>query len=503
MTTSRALGMSALLIGLSLILVGSTVAAAPAHQGVDPATSGLTLASTVSSAVSYQGRLTNASGVPLTGAHNMVFQIWDSATGGTQIGGDIAKPNVTVNDGLFTVRLEIQSGWMLYMDGRGLWLRVQVDGQWLSPRQELLPAPYALTLRPGATISSPGPDALHVWNTSGGMAIEAWSQGNIGLLGSSGAARATAPSGLHGVHGVGDGVGVYGEGGHTGVYGAGEADAVKGESVSGNGVHGISGSGNGVTGASTSAAGVDGHSATNYGIRGRSDSNNGVTGWTGTSTHGEISGVFGHSTEGTGVTGRSTNYNGMKAITQSKDHAALAAGNEGRGPAIYAQGGTDGISAVFRGNVRLQSLDSGATIIELGEGLDYAEGFDVAADAGLGPGAVLVIDTEHPGQLTLSRTAYDRKVAGIVAGAAGLGSGVRLGADGYDQDVALAGRVYCNVDATYGAIAAGDLLTTSPTPGYAMKVADHAKAQGAILGKAMDGLAAGEKGQILVLVTLQ
>ena len=32
-------------------------------------------------------------------------------------------------------------------------------------------------------------------------------------------------------------------------------------------------------------------------------------------------------------------------------------------------------------------------------------------------------------------------------------------------DVALAGRVYCKVDATYGAVAPGDLLTTSPTAG--------------------------------------
>jgi hypothetical protein len=36
-----------------------------------------------------------------------------------------------------------------------------------------------------------------------------------------------------------------------------------------------------------------------------------------------------------------------------------------------------------------------------------------------------------------------------------------------------------------------------------MKVKDSAKAQGAILGKAMESLAKGEKGQILVLVTLQ
>jgi hypothetical protein len=36
-----------------------------------------------------------------------------------------------------------------------------------------------------------------------------------------------------------------------------------------------------------------------------------------------------------------------------------------------------------------------------------------------------------------------------------------------------------------------------------MKVKDFSKAHGAILGKAMEGLSGGGKGQILVLVTLQ
>jgi hypothetical protein len=76
--------------------------------------------------------------------------------------------------------------------------------------------------------------------------------------------------------------------------------------------------------------------------------------------------------------------------------------------------------------------------------------------------------------------------------------------DQFDFDVALAGRVYCNVDATRtAAVEPGDLLTTSATPGYAMKGTDYSRAQGAILGKAMERLDKGEKGQILVLVTLQ
>jgi hypothetical protein len=36
-----------------------------------------------------------------------------------------------------------------------------------------------------------------------------------------------------------------------------------------------------------------------------------------------------------------------------------------------------------------------------------------------------------------------------------------------------------------------------------MKVVDHASAQGAIIGKAMTALSEGEKGLVLVLVSLQ
>ena len=167
--------------------------------------------------------------------------------------------------------------------------------------------------------------------------------------------------------------------------------------------------------------------------------------------------------------------------------------------------GTDSPSRklTVRGNILIESASTGDPVAEFGEGLDYAEGFDVSDGSTIKPGTVLVIDPDNPGKLTMCSKPYDKKVAGIAAGANGLGSGVRLGVDRFDCDVALAGRVYCNVDASDGAVEPGDLLTTSGTPGYAMKAADHASAQGAILGKAMERLERGAKGQILVLVTLQ
>ena len=137
-------------------------------------------------------------------------------------------------------------------------------------------------------------------------------------------------------------------------------------------------------------------------------------------------------------------------------------------------------------------------------GCDLAEPFPMK-EMKLEEGSVVVIDDEHPGQLKLSTRAYDARVAGIVSGANGIHPGIDLQQEGVlegGQDVALTGRVYVLADATHGAIEPGDLLTTSDLPGRAMKVTDHARAPGAILGKAMSGLSKGT-GMVLVLVTLQ
>jgi hypothetical protein len=169
---------------------------------------------------------------------------------------------------------------------------------------------------------------------------------------------------------------------------------------------------------------------------------------------------------------------------------------------LVAKGAVAG--ARIYGHLDIYEFGTNNKVIELGKGLDYAEGFDITGGKSAAcPGCVLAIDPAAPGQLTVCTTAYDTKVAGIVAGANGLGSGIRLGANEFDHDVALAGRVYCNVIALDNDIQPGDMLTTSNIAGYAMEVQDPIRAQGAVLGKAMEPLVKGQKGQILVLVTLQ
>jgi hypothetical protein len=119
------------------------------------------------------------------------------------------------------------------------------------------------------------------------------------------------------------------------------------------------------------------------------------------------------------------------------------------------------------------------------------------------PGSVMVLGAAsalHP-----SQQAYDKRVAGVISGAGDYKPGIVLDTQpspGNRQPLALMGKVYCKVDAQFGAVEIGDLLTTSPTAGHAMRVDDPFKAFGAVIGKALRPLAAG-RGLIPILVSLQ
>lgn len=204
---------------LTLLLTSSSVVASPPWQGPDVEGETIT-AAFVDEAINYQGRLTDSGGSPLDGSYDFTFQLWDGpdTTTDSQVGSDISVTGVTVTDGLFNVKIPVTQA---DLHGRALWLRVKVGtDDWMTPLQEILPVPYALSLRPGADIrDDANRTTLYVRNA-----------GVCGIY-----------SGTHpkiAVRGCGEGKGVYGEGGDVGVAGfTGEGTGVEGYSHTGTAVY--------------------------------------------------------------------------------------------------------------------------------------------------------------------------------------------------------------------------------------------------------------------------
>jgi hypothetical protein len=102
----------------------------------------------VGTSFTYQGRLTDG-GSPANGQYDFRFRLYDDAGGGFQVGVANTLDNVTVTEGLFTVKLSFGANF----NGTAYWLDIGVrpgdsTGSYttLTPRQELTPTPYALAL---------------------------------------------------------------------------------------------------------------------------------------------------------------------------------------------------------------------------------------------------------------------------------------------------------------------------------------------------------------------
>ncbi|CCI16435.1 hypothetical protein MICAE_870002 [Microcystis aeruginosa PCC 9806] len=212
-------------------------------------------------------------------------------------------------------------------------------------------------------------------------------------------------------------------------------------------------------------------------------------------------GVFGHSTadSGTGVFGNSVG-SGFGVRGDSTDGIAVQGQSFGNGIAVQGVGGR--LAGRFEGNVEVTGNIDVIGDIRL-VNADCAEDFDILDPETVQPGTVMVI--ESGGALRQSSRAYDKRVAGVVSGAGNYKPGLVLDSRQSSEGrmpIALMGKVYCKVDAQYGEIEIGDLLTSSPTPGCAMKAADPSQAFGAILGKALSPLMEGQA-LIPILVSLQ
>ena len=181
----------------------------------------------------------------------------------------------------------------------------------------------------------------------------------------------------------------------------------------------------------------------------------------------------------------------------------------------YAQGSPVDPAMVIRGtgNVGIGTTSpsaklhvAGNVVVDGNIGARYQDVAEwVEADQPISAGTVVIADPLRDNRVRASQTKYDTAVAGVISAQ----PGVLLGEQS-DSKVAVAqsGRVRVKVDASYGAIARGDLLVTSPTPGYAMKSrpvvvgGTSIHRPGTILGKALESLTTGT-GEILVLITLQ
>ena len=202
-------------------------------------------------------------------------------------------------------------------------------------------------------------------------------------------------------------------------------------------------------------------------------------------------GVFGSGSPG--VKGQSDTGDGVLGVSKGRGFSGVTGINEGGGRGLTAVGSPAGHfdgDVEVTGDIRLVNQD-------------VAEDFDVQDVAGIEPGAVMVFDTD--GKLRPCRQPYDKKVAGVIAGAGDFKPAIVLGKLPSAQGrlpIALVGKVYCRIDAQYGHVEVGDLLTTSSTPGYAMKATDPTKAFGAVIGKALRAIDTGQA-LIPILIALQ
>jgi hypothetical protein len=230
-----------------LLSMGATMAEDPQPAGE------VSLTAVVNSRISYQGILKEA-GSEVTGSRDMTFRLYADDACTAQVGSDIAKPGVQVVDGLFTVELDVAHN---EFNGQGLWLGVEVGGTAIVC-QEILPVPYALSLRPGASIvgEQAGSPVLLVENSSSAndsRAIRAYASAANGFTAGVNGRTDSSTTGAKGVWGYAAGggqtYGVHGESNSTsgrGVYGRANTDSgtnygVYGQSNSadGYGVYGV------------------------------------------------------------------------------------------------------------------------------------------------------------------------------------------------------------------------------------------------------------------------
>jgi hypothetical protein len=508
-------------ITLALVTLTLLVSTAMAQEPVD-GTELSPAGGSPTSTMAYQGYLED-DGQPANGAYDFRVNVWNDPVAGSQLGSTQVydTPGVTVEDGYFTLYFHPGVAANEVFDGGDRWLQLEVrphgaGGYTTLPRQPITNVPYAWSLRPGAVISGT-PAAGQSWvfkvnsgPTTGsailgtaatGSAIKGQSPGGLGVYGytEEGYGVFGYDAGASQAHGYGgyfyssNGIGIFGKSdalpNHPNIY----APGVYGYSTHGSGVYGVNDAASAWT-----AAGVTGESTDGYGVRGRSINNYGVQGGS-VNDHG----VYGYSnsSSGAGVYGISDDWVG-----------AYGSGYWG---VVGDATGTGSYAGYFYDDLYVGGkIDVGGVVDPI-----VAERFPADPEQDYESGDVLCLDEASP-YVQLCTEENDTKVIGVVAPGPDIEDGeVLITIMGYQAAQPQEGPkaldsapprmvMVVKVDASYGSIQRGDLLTSSPTPGYAMKAepVDIDGVQfyrpGTIIGKAMGSLSEGQ-GLVEVFVTLQ
>ncbi|MBU1748896.1 MAG: hypothetical protein KKA73_14500, partial [Chloroflexi bacterium] len=153
-------GLTVLLTLILLLALGggllTTQAQEPGPQG-DDSTQGTPLGA----AFTYQGRLTDTNGAPTPGPCDLLFTLYQSASGADHVGTPQTKSGVTLDNGYFSVALDFGA---TAFTSEGRFLKIEVDcGSGytaLSPRVNLTPVRPGLTEADAVKTAPSGPPVI-------------------------------------------------------------------------------------------------------------------------------------------------------------------------------------------------------------------------------------------------------------------------------------------------------------------------------------------------------
>ena len=119
--------------------------------------SSLALAQTVPGSISFNARLTDTGGAPVTGSHALGFGLYSQASGGAAVWTENVSGASFSTEGVAYVELgAVTPLTSAALDGSKLYLEVSVDGTTMSPRLAIVSVPYAIRASLAASALSVG-----------------------------------------------------------------------------------------------------------------------------------------------------------------------------------------------------------------------------------------------------------------------------------------------------------------------------------------------------------